>query len=123
MLLTDIDMRTYENVYEDLWKQRVIWLQHYSKDSNCYNSNDCRKVMSLIKYENKNVLFNRSYMRHEMNKIQSKDLNTELIKFYCLVMMNDKKHILGDRKNRLSHFINLLGNHTKMISLNIDNLF
>ena len=35
-------------------------------------------------------------MRYELNKIQVKDLNTELIKFYCLVMMNDKKHILGD---------------------------
>ena len=109
-------MRTYEN-------KELFHFSNYSKDSNCYNSNDCRKVKSLIKYENKNVLFNRSYMRHEMKKIQSKDLNTELLKFYCLVMMNDKKHILGDRKNRLSHFINLLGNHTKMISSNIDNLF
>ena len=24
MLLTDIDMRTYENVYEDLWKQSYL---------------------------------------------------------------------------------------------------
>ena len=83
-------MRTYEN-------KKLFDFSNYSKDSNCYdNSNKCIKVKSLIKYENKHVLFNGSYMRHEMNKIQSKYHNVELIKFYCLVMMNNKKHILGD---------------------------
>ena len=79
-------MRTYEN-------KELFDFSNCSKDSNCYdNWNNCRKVKLLVKYENKNVLFDRSYMRHELNKIQVKDLNTELIKFYCLVMMNDKKH-------------------------------
>ena len=82
-------MTTYEN-------KELFDFSSCSKDSNCYdNLNNCRKVKLLIKYEN-NALFNRSYMRHELSKIQVKDLNAELIKFYCLVMMNDKKHILGD---------------------------
>ena len=44
-----------------------------------------------LKYENqKNVLFNRSYMRHEMNRIQSKGHNIESYRinnFFCLLTM------------------------------------
>ena len=72
-------MMTYEN-------KELFDFSSCSKDSNCYdNLNNCRKVKLLIKYENKNALFNRSYMRHELNKIQVKDFNTELIKFIVLL--------------------------------------
>ena len=60
-----------------------------------------------LKYEDcKNVLFNKSYMRHEMNRIQNKDHN---IGFYrinkiSLSSYNDKTYILEDGYSRLSHF-------------------
>ena len=52
---------------------------------------DNNVVYNDLKYENqKNVLFNRSYMRHEMKRIQSKGHNIESYRtnnFFCLLTM------------------------------------
>ena len=72
-------------------------------------------------------------MRHEMNRSQSKDHNVESYRInkISLSSYDDKKGIPKDGYNRLSKigvvgfpiFINLLVNHIKIISSNIDNLF
>ena len=59
-----------------------------------------------LKYKDyKNVLFNRSYMRHEMNRIQSKDHNIGSCRNnkISLSSYDDKKYILKDGYSRLSH--------------------
>ena len=60
-----------------------------------------------LKHEDyKNLLFNRSYIRHEMNRIQSKyyDLGSYRINKIYLYSYNYKKCILKDGSSRLSHF-------------------
>ena len=58
-----------------------------------------------LKHEDyKNVLFNRSYLRHEMNRTQSKDHNLGPYRIIFLSFYNDKKYILEDGYIRLSHF-------------------
>ena len=60
-----------------------------------------------LKYEDhKNVLLIKSSMRHEINRIQSKDhiLGSYRINESTLPSYVDKKYILKDRKSRLSHF-------------------
>ena len=55
----------------------------------------------------KNFLFNnRSYMRHEMNRIQSKNhtIKSYRINKFPLSSYNDKKYILKDGYSRLSSF-------------------
>ena len=55
----------------------------------------------------KNILFNKSYIRHEMNRIQSKDDNigSYRINKISLPSYNDKKYILKNGYSRLSHFV------------------
>ena len=56
-------------------------------------------VDGKLKYEDyKNVLFNRSYMRHEMNRIQSQDHNmgSYRVNKISLSSYDDKKYILRD---------------------------
>ena len=61
---------------------------HKSKKAKGSNEN---VIHDELKYEvYKNVLFNRSYMRCEMNRIQSKNHNIgsyRLMKFLCLLTM------------------------------------
>ena len=92
-----------------------------------------------VKYVNKNVvdeelkykdykivLFNRSYMKHEMNRIQSKDHNIGSYTVYekFLYFLKMKKYIYLKMDILGYHiFINLLVNHIKTISLNLGNLF
>ena len=77
---------------------------HYTKKSKGINKN---VVDDELKYEdNKNVLFNRSYMRHEKNRIQSKD---HIVAWYninenSLSSYDNKKYVLKDGYSRLSHF-------------------
>ena len=106
--------------------------RNYSKDSSYYNNLNnlvigkmkdetfgickCKKAKGIninlvddeMKYKDyKNVLFNRSFMRYEMNRIQSKDHNigTYRINKISLPCYSDKKHILKDGYSRLSHFL------------------
>ena len=69
-----------------------------------------------LRYEDyKNVLFNRSYMRHEMNRIQSKAHNIgsyKFNKFPCLLTMINNIYFKMDIANYYI-FINLLVNHIK----------
>ena len=47
-------------------------------------------VETIDHYEHKNVLLKNKYLRHSMNRIQSEDHSSELIKstkFQCLVLM------------------------------------
>ena len=66
------------------------------------DNHESKKVKSIkkivvndeLKYEDyKNVLFNKSYMRHEMNRIRSKDCNLGLYRInkYSLPSYNDIK--------------------------------
>ena len=60
-----------------------------------------------LKYEDyKNVLFNRSYMRHGMNRIPTKyhDIGTYRINKISLSCYDDKTHILEDGYSRLPNF-------------------
>ena len=64
-------------------------------------------VDDKLKYEDyKHVLLNRSYMRHEMNRIQNKDHNNRLhrINKHFLSSYDDQKYILEDGCSRLLHF-------------------
>ena len=91
------------------------------------DEHECKKAKSInniivddaLKYEKyKNILFNATYMNHEMNRIQRKNHHSgtytiNKISFSCY---NDKNyHIL--KMETMGHriFINLLVNHTKMI--------
>ena len=72
-------------------------------------------IYDELKYEDhKNVLLIKSSMRHEINRIQSKDHIIGLYKINesTLASSVDKKYILNDGKSRLSH---LIVNHKKMI--------
>ena len=69
-----------------------------------------------LKYEDyKNVLFNRSFLRHEMNKIQSKDHNigSYRINKVSLPFCDDKIHILEMDIVGYHILINLLVKHIK----------
>ena len=76
-------------------------------------------VVDELNYEDyKNILFNKSYTRHEMNRIQSKDHNVGLyrvnkisLSFYDSKNIYLKLDIVG-----YHIFINLCINHCKMIS-------
>ena len=75
----------------------------------CKNSKGINKTIDddKLKYEDyKNVLFNRSYKRHEMNRIQSKDYNIRSYKIskVFLSCYDDKKHTPEDGYSKLSHF-------------------
>ena len=64
-------------------------------------------IYDELKYEDhKNVLLIKSSMRHEINRIQSKDHIIGLYKINesTLASSVDKKYILNDGKSRLSHF-------------------
>ena len=77
---------------------------HESKKAKGINKN---VVHDELKYEDyKNILFNKSYMRHEMNRIQRKIHNTGLHRIIkiSLSSYNDKNYILEDGYSRLSHF-------------------
>ena len=53
----------------------------------------------------KNVLYNTSYMRHEMNRIQSKNHNIGSYRSNKISLSyDDKKNILKDVYSRLSYF-------------------
>ena len=59
------------------------------------------------KYEHyKNILFNRSRMRHEMNRIQSKYYNIGWYRdnYIFLSSYNDKKYMFKEGYSRLLHF-------------------
>ena len=77
---------------------------HESKKTKGINKN---AVADELKFEDyKNILFNRSCMRHETNRIQSKVHNpgsSRINKTY-LSPNGDKKYILKDGHSRLSHF-------------------
>ena len=63
-------------------------------------------VDDKLRYEDyKNVLFNRSYMRYEMNRIQSKDHNivSYRINEVSLLFYYDRKYVLKDGYSKLSH--------------------
>ena len=53
-----------------------------------------------------NLLFNKSYMKHEMNRIQSRNhkIGSYRINKICLSSYDDKKYILKDGYSKLSHF-------------------
>ena len=73
----------------------------------------------------KNGLFNGLHMRHEMNRIQSKDHQIGTYRkikpsFSCY---DDENIYLKMDTVDYHIFINLLVNHTKIILSNIDNLF
>ena len=60
-----------------------------------------------LKYEDyKNVLFNRSCMRHEINRIRSKDhsIGSYRISKISLSSFDDKKYIIKDECRKLYHF-------------------
>ena len=60
-----------------------------------------------LKYEDyKNVLFNRSYMRQDMNRIQSKNQNigSYRINKISLSSCDHQKYILKDEYSKISHF-------------------
>ena len=66
-------------------------------------------VSDKLKYEDyKNALVNKSYTRHEINRILGKDDNigTYKINKISLSSYSDKKYILQDRYSRLSQFHN-----------------
>ena len=73
-----------------------------------------------LKYEDyKNVLFSRSYMRQDMNRIQSKNQNIgsyRINKIY-LPSYDDQKYVLKDEYSKISlyhNIINLLAYHIKI---------
>ena len=73
-------------------------------------------VDDALKYEGyENILFNRSYMRHEINRIQSETHNRESYRInnISLSFYNGKKYILKHGCSSLSHFQNLLVYHIK----------
>ena len=77
---------------------------HESKKAKGINNN---VVDDELKYEDyKNVLFNRSYTRHEMNGIQIKDHNigSYRINEISLSSYNYKKYMLKDGYSRFLHF-------------------
>ena len=77
---------------------------HESKKTKGINK---KVVDDELKYEDcKNVLFSRSYLRHEMNTIQGKDHNIGPYKINNIYLSSydDKKYILEDGYSRLSHF-------------------
>ena len=60
-----------------------------------------------LKHEDyKNIFFNRSYMRYEVNSIQSKDRNIGLsrISKISLISYDNEKYILKDGCSRFSYF-------------------
>ena len=64
-------------------------------------------VDDKLKYEDyKHVLLNRSYMRHEINRIQSKDHNNRLhrINKKFLSSYDNQKYIVKSGHIRLLHF-------------------
>ena len=63
-------------------------------------------------------LINRSHMRHEMNRIQSKDNNIGSSRINKILIIYFNFNIVD-----YHIFINLLVNRIKVISSNIDNLF
>ena len=84
-------------------------------------------VHDEIKYEGySNVLFKRSYMRHEMKRIRSKDQNIgsyRVNNFFCL-FTTIKMYILKDGYSRLTYCHKpIFVNQIKIVSLNIENLF
>ena len=88
-------------------------------------TNNIYLKMNTIGY--KNILFCGTYVKHEMNRIQSKDYNIETnrISEVSLSCYDDKQYILKDGYHRLSNFYKstcLLIIQKKIIS-NIDNLF
>ena len=77
---------------------------HESKKAKGINKNVVYDELKDQYY--KNILFIRLYMRHEMNRIKRQDHNIgsyRIIKIY-LPFYNDKKHIIKDRYESLSHF-------------------
>ena len=77
---------------------------HESKKAKDINKNVVYDELKDQYY--KNILFIRLYMRHEMNRIKRQDHNIgsyRIIKIY-LPFYNDKKHIIKDRYESLSHF-------------------
>ena len=78
--------------------------KHESKKAKDINKN---VIDDELKYEDyKNVLFNKSYMRNEMNRIQYKDHNIGSYRTHKISLrsQNDKPYILEDGQSRLSHF-------------------
>ena len=84
----------------------------------CKGTNE-NVVNGKLKYKDyKNFLFNRSFMRHEINRIQIIWDRIELIKFLCLLTMI--KDIFLKMNIKFYHiFINLLVNHIKIILSNV----
>ena len=79
-----------------------------------------------LKFEDyKNVLLNRWYMRHEINRIQSKNHNIVTCKInkVSLSCDDDKNICLNMDIVGYLIFTNLLINHKEMMSSKIDNIF
>ena len=81
---------------------------HESKKAKGINKNVVDDALKNEEY--KNVLFYRSYMKVEMNRIQSKDHNMRWHRIHKIALFsyNDKKYILKGGYGSLSHFINQL---------------
>ena len=94
---------------------------HEFKKAKGINKNAVNDELKYVDY--KNFLFNSSYTRHEIDRIKSKyyDIGSYRTNKISLSYYDDKKH-----NWKMEHFhilINLLFNHIKKISLNIDNFF
>ena len=63
-------------------------------------------VDDKLKYQDyKNVFFNKSYMRHEMDRIQDKEHNIGSVRINNIYLFyDDKKYIIEGGYSRLSHF-------------------
>ena len=83
-----------------------ISITEYNHKSKKATSIDKNVVDDELKHEDyKDVLFNRSYMKHEINRIQSKDhtIGSHTINKVSLSCYDDEKFILKSGYIRLSH--------------------
>ena len=80
-------------------------------------------VVDELNYKDYKIfLLNRSYMRHEMNRTQSKDRNIRSCRINQILLSsyNDPKYMLDTVAYHI--FLNLPINHIVIISSKIDNL-
>ena len=83
-----------------------ISITEYNHKSKKATSIDKNFVDDELKHEDyKDVLFNRLYMKHEINRIQSKDdtIGSHTINKVSLSCYDDEKFILESGYIRLSH--------------------
>ena len=84
---------------EGLNSKICTFITEDNHESKKVKGNNKNVVDDELKYEDyKNVLLNRSYMRHETNRIQSKDYNIESyrINTISLSSYDDKRYILKE---------------------------